>query len=153
MPSFIHKPRDFLAGLLFLVVGVGAFVVAQDYSFGTARRMGSGYFPTVLAGILAALGAILILLSLFGRRDASEALALRPVLVVISGSLAFAFLLRPAGLVIAMITMVLIAAIGSRTAKLLPSLLLAGGLAAGSVVVFVWALGQPLPVWGSWFGS
>jgi len=39
---------------------VGAIVVARAYPFGTAMRLGSGYFPTVLGGILALFGVFLM---------------------------------------------------------------------------------------------
>ena len=42
MKSDLRGSKDFLAGLLFLVIGAAAIVVARGYSFGTAMRMGSG---------------------------------------------------------------------------------------------------------------
>lgn len=42
MKSDLRGSKDFLSGLLFLAIGAGAIVVARDYSFGTAMRMGSG---------------------------------------------------------------------------------------------------------------
>jgi hypothetical protein len=35
-----------------LVIGGGAMYMAMDFPFGSALRMGPGYFPRVLAGIL-----------------------------------------------------------------------------------------------------
>ena len=52
----LRNPRDFWAGLIFLVVGVGAAVIARDYPMGTGGRMGPGYFPFVLSSLLALLG-------------------------------------------------------------------------------------------------
>ena len=48
----LRNNQDFFAGLLFIVVGVLAMVIAQNYPFGSALRMGPGYFPTVLGGIM-----------------------------------------------------------------------------------------------------
>jgi hypothetical protein len=48
--------KDFLAGLLMIVIGAIAFYMALDYPFGSALRMGPGYFPRVLAGIFIAFG-------------------------------------------------------------------------------------------------
>jgi len=48
--------KDFLAGLLMIVIGGIAFYMALDYPFGSALRMGPGYFPRVLAGIMIAFG-------------------------------------------------------------------------------------------------
>jgi len=151
MLGLIRKPKDFFAGLLFLALAVSVLHVAQDYAMGSLRRMGPGYFPTLLAWLLAGLALLLILRSLFGTRDRPEGLALKPMLLVTAGAIAFALLLRPAGFVVAILAVVLIGAAGSAESRPLPSLLLALGLAAGSVLVFVIGLDQPFPVLGHWF--
>lgn len=46
----VHN-SDFLAGLVMLGIGALAFYMALDYPFGSAVRMGPGYFPRVLAVI------------------------------------------------------------------------------------------------------
>ena len=51
--------RDFYSGLLFLVIGGLAVWLAQSYNLGTSARMGPGYFPSVLGGILAVIGAVI----------------------------------------------------------------------------------------------
>src|SRR5262245_29107443 len=54
----IKSPKDFWAGLMF--IGFGLFAVAWSlthYQMGTAVRMGPGYFPVLLGGLLAVLGA------------------------------------------------------------------------------------------------
>ena len=151
MLGVIRKPKDFLAGLMFFALGAGALLQAQSYALGTARHMGPGYFPTLLSGLLCALALILIVRSLFGAREAAERMSLRPLLIVTGGVVAFAALLKPAGLIIAIMSMVLIATLGSSQSRPLPALLLALGLAAGSVLVFVTGLGQSFPILGSWF--
>jgi hypothetical protein len=56
----LRQSKDFLAGLILLLIGAGAIVVAREYPFGTAMRMGSGYFPTVLGAILVGFGVFLV---------------------------------------------------------------------------------------------
>jgi hypothetical protein len=54
----IKSPKDFWAGLMF--IGFGLFTVVWSlfhYQMGSAVRMGPGYFPVVLGGLLAILGA------------------------------------------------------------------------------------------------
>jgi hypothetical protein len=50
---------DLVSGVLFVVVGLSVMWLAGDYSPGTAARMGPGYFPRVLGGLLALLGVII----------------------------------------------------------------------------------------------
>ena len=53
--SGLRSNQDVLAGVLFLLIGLGAVAGARDYEMGTAMRMGPAYFPTVLGWILYAL--------------------------------------------------------------------------------------------------
>jgi hypothetical protein len=56
----ITNGKDFWAGLMFIAFGLAFMIVARDYSMGTAVRMGPAYFPMVLGGIQAVLGAIVL---------------------------------------------------------------------------------------------
>jgi len=70
MKTRIKGPKDFWAGLMF--IGVGAFFLIwalTHYQMGTAVRMGPAYFPAMLGGLLAFLGA-LVLLESFAMRGA-----------------------------------------------------------------------------------
>jgi hypothetical protein len=55
----ITNGKDFWAGLMFIGFGLGFMLVARNYAMGNAVRMGPAYFPTVLGGILAVLGAVI----------------------------------------------------------------------------------------------
>src|SRR5262249_51599247 len=54
----VTNGKDFWAGLMFISFGLGFMYVSGNYPMGTAVRMGPAYFPTVLGGILAVLGAV-----------------------------------------------------------------------------------------------
>ena len=54
----IKNGRDFWAGLMFIGFGLGFMLIALNYPMGSAVRMGPAYFPTVLGGLLAILGAM-----------------------------------------------------------------------------------------------
>jgi hypothetical protein len=54
----IKNGKDFWAGLMFAGFGLGFMLVALNYPMGSAVRMGPAYFPTVLGGMLAILGAM-----------------------------------------------------------------------------------------------
>ena len=69
----IKSPKDFWAGLMF--IGCGLFAVAWSlahYQMGSAVRMGPGYFPVVLGGLLAVLGAAVFAESLLVPPDAGS---------------------------------------------------------------------------------
>ena len=141
----IRRPSDLIAGCLFAAVGAAFVAVAQNYDFGTARRMGSGYFPTVLGGLLAAIGLVLILGSLAGARKKLERFAFGSLALVIAGIIAFGLLIRAAGLVPAIVALVLIASGASDRFRWSSAAALAAALAAFCWITFSVALGLPVP--------
>jgi len=61
----IKSPKDFWSGLMFIGSGLFFLIWAMiHYQMGTAVRMGPAYFPTVLGGLLAVLGVIILAESL-----------------------------------------------------------------------------------------
>jgi hypothetical protein len=77
---------------------------------------------------------------------------IKEIVLILAAVLLFGFLMRKAGLVPAVLVLVLMSAYASPKFKWGPSLLLAGGLAIFAVVVFVKLLGLPMPILGPWFG-
>lgn len=152
MPSLIRNPKDFWSGVIFMFFGLAAIIIGRDYSMGTAGRMGPAYFPTVLGGILAIIGLIAVVRSLVRPGEAIEKFAFRELFLILLGVLAFGFIVRGAGLVAAIVLLVMFSAYASIKFRVLPSVLLAIGLAVFAVLLFVKALGLPMPVIGPWFG-
>ena len=72
----ITSSKDFWAGLMFIAFGLAFWYIAQkNYAMGNAVRMGPAYFPVVLGGILAALGAV-IFAQAFVAKSSDPAVAL-----------------------------------------------------------------------------
>ena len=149
---FIRKPRDFWFGVLFLGFSVLLLDVSGQYDIGTSRQMGPGYFPVVLCVCLGGLSLLLVSRSFFGEPEPIEAFALKPLLLVLASSLSFGLLVRPAGMLPAAVVVVLIATLAADDMNWIQAALLALGLAAGCVLLFVYGLGQTPPVFGHWFG-
>jgi hypothetical protein len=59
--------KDFWAGVMFAAFGLAFMWKSQDYSMGTSVRMGPAYFPTVLGGLLAVLGAVILVFAFVTR--------------------------------------------------------------------------------------
>lgn len=150
----MHRVRhksDFLSGLFFFVVGSTGARIALDYPLGTGRNMGPGGFPLIIAGLLAICGLALVARSFFGEEDDPIEVAVLPLVLVSAGIAVFALLLMGAGLLLATMALVLLSAAASGRFKPVSALLLAVGLAVGSIAGFVWGLGQLMPVFGTWF--
>lgn len=154
MPSFIRHPKDFWTGVIFMIVGLAAVIIGRDYPMGTAGRMGPAYFPTVLGGLLALIGLAAIVRSFF--READEPIgkfAIKETILILTGVILFAFLIRGAGMVVSVIAIVLVSALASAKFNWKGGIALAVGLAIFSILVFVKLLGLPIPIFGPWFGG
>lgn len=147
----LRKPKDLLLGLFFLGIAAGLVIYARQYDMGTARQMGPGYLPLVLGVLLACFGALLVGSSFSGEHEPAEPLGLRPSIFVLGGVALFGILIRPAGLIVSILVLVLVAGFAYRSRRPVPLLIYAVCLAAGCVIVFPWMLGQQIPVLGSWF--
>jgi len=152
MPAFIRHPKDFWTGLMFLVFGVAAVVIARDYPMGTAGKMGPAYFPTILGGLLTLIGSIGVVRSFLTPGDAIEKFHIRELVIVLSAVLLFGVLMRGAGLLPAAIVLVLLSAHASPKFTWRANLLLALCLGGFSVLLFVKMLGLPMPILGPWLG-
>ena len=144
----IKSPRDFWAGVMFIAFGAFAVIVAQmNYQMGTAVRMGPGYFPTVLGGILAVLGVMVLVESMAIEGEKVARFYFRPLLFIVAANLAFAYLLKPLGLVLSIVALVFISAFGGHEYKFREVAILTVVMMVISVGVFVKALSLPFPIW------
>ena len=148
-----RNPRDFWAGLIYLVLGIGVLWIGRGYSVGTSARMGPGYFPAVLGGLLMLFGVISVARSFMRPGEAVSAIAWKPVALVLGGTVLFGLLLERAGLIVALPVLIVVSALASRHTRLdATSVAALVGIVAFCVLVFVKGLGVPMPLLGSWFG-
>jgi hypothetical protein len=132
---------------MFIAFGLFFLIVAQlNYQMGTAVRMGPAYFPSVLGGILAVLGAIVLFDSFVLTGSKVPKFHFRPLIFIIISSLAFAYLLKPLGLVLASAALIFISAYGGHEFKWKEVGILTAVLIVFSVVVFVKGLTLPFPI-------
>ena len=77
MKLTLANNKDVWAGLMLIAIGAAAIFIARNYPFGTALRMGPGYFPVVLGGLLIVFG-----LSVLAHRACARARSIDRLLVV-----------------------------------------------------------------------
>ena len=152
-PSFagLLVRKDVLAGLMFIGVSVHGLWASRNYSIGTATRMGTGYVPRLLCWILLGLG---VLVMLQGLRDKSRGGRLnesppiwRSIIFVTASLMVFAFAIQPLGVVLAIALLVLVGSFAGREVRPLESVGAAFVLIILTIVIFVWGVGLPIPVW------
>ena len=149
----IRNPKDFWSGLLFLFVGGAAVLLAQKYPLGTAFKMGPGYFPTGLGGLLAVVGLLAVARSFSRPGTAIEPFHWRLLLIVTGSTVVFGLLVRGGGLSVAVPVLVVATAAASVYFRWRTALVLAAGLTVLSALLFVKGLGLPIPLIGPWFGG
>ena len=143
----IKSPQDFWAGLMFIAFGLFFVVVATTfYQMGSSVRMGPAYFPVVLGGLLAVLGAIVLVNSLVIEGPEIAKFHFRPLLFIAASSLAFAYLLKPLGLPLAAVALIFICAYGGHEFNWKEVAIMSVVLVIFSVLVFVEALALPFPI-------
>ena len=152
MRSVIKHPKDFYAGLMYAVIGVGAIVVAQSYNMGTSVRMGPGYFPTVLGALLLIVGSISMVRAFTHEGEAIKRFFWKEIVLVLGSVALFGIMVRGAGLLPSLLVLVVVSAWASDQFKIKNTLLLAVVTSIFSVLVFVKGLGLPFAIIGPWFG-
>lgn len=143
--------NDLAAGALFVAFG-GYFVLeAMNYEFGTPFRMGPGFMPIVLGGILAGLG-IAVAIKGLGRPDTEQPppWPWRGSLLALGAIVFFAATIRGLGFVPVVLICSFATALASSRNNVLSALTIAIGLCLLCYVVFVVGLGMIIPLFGPW---
>jgi hypothetical protein len=146
----LRSNRDFWAGAMMIAVGATAIVIARNYAFGTALRMGPGFFPSVLGGALIVFGIYLVAQGLRGAEEIEGNWSLRALIVLPLSLVLFGLLMEYAGFIPALMVLIVGSAAAGSEFKLIEALILAAGLTAFAVVLFIWGLGLPYPLLTGW---
>jgi Tripartite tricarboxylate transporter TctB family len=149
----MRNPKDFWAGVIYIAFGLIAVIIARDYGMGTALRMGPGYFPTVLGGLLILIGIIALVRSFLQAGTPLGGFAVKALLIIVGSSLLFALIVREIGLLIALPILIIMSSYASVHFRWPTTLTLAAGITIFCVLVFTKGLGVPLPLLGSWLGG
>ena len=153
MKSLSFSSRDLICGLLFIAVGLFFAIQSLGLEIGTAFRMGPGYFPLVLAGLLVLLGIIVIIQGTQLQHEPMGPIAWRGMLFILPAPILFGLTVRGLGFVPSLFLTALLAAFASSKMRPGVALMLVGGLTLFSVIVFSYALGLPFRRFGPWLGQ
>lgn len=145
--------RDIVGGLFFAAIGL-AFVLGSNHlPMGEAARMASGYFPRLLGYCLIFIGLVISIRGTFSKKKSHEIIyrfALKKILLIGTALLAFAFLLEPAGLWIALSVLVFISSFASEQRSICEALILTVVVDLLVTAVFVGAIGLEINLLPAW---
>ena len=143
----VKAPRDFGAGMVIMLIGIAGLYFGKDLTYGTAGRMGPGYFPFLLSIIIISLGAGIGVKSLIVEGPPIQPPMFRPLAFCLAAIIVFGYLMDYIGLFCTAIVLTFIAAYARRNVSFVETAIFAVVLSLGTVGIFVYGLGQPLPAW------
>jgi hypothetical protein len=145
--SRVKDQKDFWSGILFIAFGCAGLWLGRNYAIGSLSRMGPGFFPVMMSVALIGTGAFLLARSLIASGEPVERIALWPQLLVLAAIVGFGLLIERVGLAVAVIAVAVISGIAAQGLRWFELAALALATSALSVALFVYLLGQPIPVW------
>ncbi len=142
--------KDVSAGLLFIAIAALFAFGTQELEFGTARKLGPGAFPLMLAGVLALLGVVIVLKGIRNPAAHDFTLPWRGIVLIAVAPILFGLTVRGVGLIAAIAMVVAVSAYSSRRMSLKLAVALIIGLTIFCVLVFHVGLGLPVKLVGPW---
>jgi hypothetical protein len=144
----MRTPRDLhdlVGGGLMAATGLFFALYGSQYSFGTAARMGPGYFPVVLGWVLAVLG-LLVALPAWWRRGSAIQVDWGSLFWCVASLLVFAFTLHRLGVVLASLVTALVS-MAPTTLRWRTRLAVAAVVTLLTTLIFPIGLRMILPIW------
>jgi hypothetical protein len=145
--SRVRDQRDFWSGILFIAFGCVGLWVGRSYPVGTLVRMGPGFFPMMMCIALLGIGGFLTARSLVVAGEPLERSAVWPQLLILGAIVAFGLLIERVGLAVAVMAVAVVSGIAAQGLRWFELVALALATSALSVALFIYLLGQPIPVW------
>lgn len=143
--------NDLASGAIFVALGGYFALEAMKYEFGTPFRMGPGFMPIMLGGILVALG-VAVAATGFGKPDteAPPSWPWRGIVLVLGTIVFFAATIRGLGFIPVVLISGLATALSSSRNSVLSALVISVGLCVLCMLIFVIGLGLLVPWIGPW---
>jgi hypothetical protein len=138
--------KDLAASVFFVVSALIGLWALRNTDLGSAMDMGPGYIPFVLCLLLGAIGLVVGAKAWASTGEASDPVALRPMVSVTVSVLLFAFAIEPLGLIAATFAAALVAGLADASLRRTEIVVAAVVLCATAYVLFVVALQLPIPV-------
>src|SRR6266545_2710389 len=102
----LRNNKDFWAGIMLIAIGAASIFIARGYLFGSTMRMGPGYFPSVLGGILVLFGIYVMAIGLRTSEKITVHCSLRALIVLPLSLVAFGVLMTHAGFIPALAVLI-----------------------------------------------
>ena len=122
---------------MLICFGAAAMIISQDYGFGSASRMGPGFFPTILCGILIVFGVCVTATDLHSGKRITRLIHPRSMILPSLALVMFRIAIDRAGFIPALMVLIFVAAASGSEFCFLEVLPLALVLVFAAVVLFI----------------
>lgn len=139
--------KDFLSGLMFVLIGAFGAFMASSFEFGSTARPGPGFFPVVLSSTLMIVGAVVAFRGLLSPVVHHAKIVWRPLLLITLGVLIFGICIERFGLVPSVFAATFTASFAKPGFGHIPRIVAPAVLAGTSAVIFIGLLNLPIPLW------
>jgi len=137
---------DFWSGMMLIGFGAAAVFFARDYPFGSVLRIGPGFFPTVLGGILIVFGICLMVVGIHSKEKIKGRLSFRALMLLFIALVLFGILMEYAGFLPALIVLIIVSEAAGRQFKAMEMLISTAILVLFAMTIFIWGLNLPFPL-------
>ena len=142
-----EKPAESGRGGHFISLAAIGLVFGRDLTFGSAAKMGPGFFPTILSLLILGIGLLKGASAFIVEGPAIERPHWRPLTFVCAAMMIFGLAINYIGLAFSAALLTFIAAEARPGARWGEIAVLAAVLGVFSVLLFVYGLGQSMPAW------
>jgi hypothetical protein len=152
LSRLLENKKDYYAGALMSLIGIGAVLEARHYNIGTLFHMGPGFFPIILGVTLTLVGMTIAAVAATTPAGDDDILHLpspqwRAWFCIIAGPTLFIPFGTYGGLVPATFACVFVSAMGDRESTIKSSLILALGVTVFGAFLFSYLLQVSMPMW------
>jgi hypothetical protein len=150
--NLLTQKKDYYAGGLMTLIGIGSVMEARHYNVGTLFHMGPGFFPIILGVIMTCLGILIAGVAAMASAVDDDQLIIpkpewRAWACILAGPVLFIVLGNLGGLIPATFACVFVSALGDRESTLKSAVILATGVTFCGVLLFSYLLQVSLPMW------
>ena len=146
----IKSEKDFWAGLMFIVAGIGFALGALYYNFGSSARPGPAYFPFGLGVLTALLGSTVMFKALTFEVEGGDKIGdwpFKPAFTILGAVILFGFALVPLGMALALPLLIALSSMASGEFHWKEVLINSIVLTVGCWAIFIKGLALTLPLW------
>ena len=138
--------QDVGAGLFLIAIAIVGYFASSWLRMTLPSGVGPGLMPRATSVILGGFGLLFVVQGLTTAGERLEAWSLRGIFFLLGAIAVFAGTVRPLGLAVAGPLAIILSAMADRETRIIEILPFAIGLTAVCIVIFKYALRQPIPL-------